>query len=50
MSELLFEFTLSAALLGIPIALAWLGKERQKVWYSIGALIVLIAFARLFFL
>lgn len=47
--QLLLEFVLTVALLGIPIVLAWIGKERQKVWYSMGALIVLIAFARIYF-
>jgi hypothetical protein len=47
--QLLLEFVLTAALLCIPIALAWLGKQRQVAWYSLGALLVLVAFARVFF-
>ena len=48
-SQLIVEFILTAALLCIPLALAWVGKQRQMVWYSLGALVVLIAFARVFF-
>ena len=48
-SQLIVEFILTAALLCIPIALAWIGKQRQIAWYSVGALIVLLAFARVFF-
>lgn len=47
--QLIVEFVLTAALLCIPVALAWLGKERQIAWYSLGALVVLVAFARVFF-
>ena len=47
--QLILEFILTAALLGIPIALAWVGKQRQIAWYSLGALVVLVAFARVFF-
>lgn len=48
-AQLLVEFILTAVLLGIPLALAWVGKQRQATWYSAGALVVLIAFARVFF-
>ena len=47
--QLVLEFILTAALLCIPIALAWIGKQRQIAWYSLGALVVLLAFARVFF-
>ncbi len=47
--QLIVEFILTAALLSIPIALAWVGKQRQVAWYSLGALVVLLAFARVFF-
>jgi hypothetical protein len=47
--QLIVEFILTAALLCIPVALAWLGKQRQIAWYSLGALVVLVAFARVFF-
>lgn len=47
--QLVVEFILTAALLCIPIALAWVGKQRQVAWYSLGALVVLLAFARVFF-
>lgn len=48
-SQLFLEFILTAALLCIPVALAWLGKQRQIAWYSLGALVVLIAFSRVYF-
>jgi hypothetical protein len=48
-TQLILEFILTAALLCIPVALAWVGKQRQVAWYSLGALIVLLAFARVFF-
>jgi hypothetical protein len=48
--QLIVEFVLTAALLCIPVALAWVGKQRQIAWYSLGALVVLVAFARVFFL
>jgi hypothetical protein len=47
--QLIMEFILTAALLCIPVALAWVGKQRQIAWYSLGALVVLVAFARVFF-
>jgi hypothetical protein len=47
--QLIAEFILTMALLCIPIALAWVGKQRQAVWYSLGALVVLVAFVRVFF-
>ena len=47
--QLVVEFILTVALLCIPIALAWIGKQRQVAWYSLGALVVLLAFARVFF-
>lgn len=48
-TQLIVEFILTAALLCIPLALAWVGKQRQVAWYSLGALVVLVAFARVFF-
>lgn len=48
-TQLLLEFALTTALLCIPVALAWVGKQRQSLWYALAALIVLIAFARVFF-
>lgn len=48
-TQLLLEFALTTALLCIPVGLAWVGKQRQSLWYALGALIVLIAFARVFF-
>jgi hypothetical protein len=47
--QLVVEFVLTVALLCIPVALAWIGKQRQVAWYSLGALVVLLAFARVFF-
>ncbi len=47
--QLLVEFILTVALLCIPLALAWVGKQRQAIWYSVGALVVLVAFVRVFF-
>lgn len=49
MERLLPEFVISVALLGIPLYLAWVGRQRQIVWYSLGALLVLAAFARVYF-
>jgi hypothetical protein len=48
-SQLVVEFILTTALLCIPVVLAWIGKQRQMAWYSLGALVVLVAFARVFF-
>ena len=48
-TQLILEFILTAALLCIPVALAWVGKQRQTAWYSLGALVLLLAFARVFF-
>ena len=48
-TQLVLEFILTAALLCIPVALAWFGKQRQTAWYSLGAIVVLLAFARVFF-
>jgi len=47
---LLIEFCVTIALLAIPVGLAWRGRETQSVWFAIGALVVLAAFARIFFL
>lgn len=47
--QLILEFILTIALLCIPVALAWFGKQQQRVWYSLGALVVLVAFARIYF-
>lgn len=47
---LLIEFCVTIAILAIPVGLAWRGRETQSLWYSIGAVIVLAGFARIFFL
>ena len=47
--QLIVEFILTAALLCIPLVLARVGKQPQVAWYSLGALVVLVAFARVFF-
>lgn len=47
--QLIVEFILTTALLCVPVALAWVGRQRQVAWYSLGALVVLVAFARVFF-
>lgn len=47
---LLIEFCITIALLALPVVLAWRGREKQSVWFAIGAVIVLAAFARIFFL
>ena len=47
---LLIEFCITIALLAVPVGLAWRGRETQSLWFAIGALVVLAAFARIFFL
>ena len=47
---LLVEFIVTLAILALPVALAWRARQRQSLWYAAGALVLLIAFARIFFL
>lgn len=46
---LLAEFCVTLALLGLPLWLAWRGRQQQSLWYALGALVILVAFARIFF-
>lgn len=47
---LLVEFCITIAILALPVALAWRGRQQQSLWYATGALVLLVAFARIFFL
>ena len=46
---LMAEFVVTLAILAVPIGLAWRGKQQQSLGYAIGALVVLLGFARIFF-
>jgi hypothetical protein len=48
--RLLFEFVLTLALLAIPVGIAWYARERRSLWHAVGALVLLAAFSRIFFL
>lgn len=46
---LLAEFIVTLAILAVPVGLAWRGKQTQSLGYALGALVVLLGFARIFF-
>ncbi len=46
---LLVEFIVTIGILAVPIGLAWRGKQQHSIGYAIGALVVLLGFARIFF-
>lgn len=47
--QLLGEFVVTIALLAIPVGIAWRGRQQRSLWYALGALALLVAFARIFF-
>lgn len=46
---LLAEFVVTLALLCLPVAIAWRGRQQGSLWYGVGALVILAAFARIYF-
>ncbi|MCC7024036.1 MAG: hypothetical protein IT338_14525 [Thermomicrobiales bacterium] len=48
--RLLLEFALTLALLAIPVAIAWRARQQGSLWYAFGALVLLVAMARIFFM
>jgi hypothetical protein len=48
--RLLFEFVLTLALLAIPVGFAWRARQQGSLWYAAGAVVLLVAFGRIFFL
>jgi len=48
-TSLLLEFLATLLFLSLPLYIAWRGKQRGSLWYAVGALVLLVAFARIFF-
>lgn len=48
-AQLLAEFVVTVALLALPVGIAWRGKQQRSLWYALIALILLVAFARIYF-
>jgi hypothetical protein len=49
MQSLLAEFSVTVVLLALPVGIAWRGKQQGSVWYAVVGLVLLAAFARIFF-
>jgi hypothetical protein len=47
--QLLAEFVVTIGLLAIPVVIAWRGRQRRSLWYALGAIVLLVAFARVYF-
>jgi hypothetical protein len=47
--QLLAEFVVTVALLALPVGIAWRGRQLRSLWYALGALVLLVAFARIYF-
>ena len=47
---LLAEFTVTIALLAIPVGIAWKGRQEGSLWYAAGALVLLGTMGKIFFL
>lgn len=47
--QLLAEFVVTIALLALPVVIAWRGKQQRSLWYALGAIVLLVAFARIYF-
>jgi hypothetical protein len=47
--QLLGEFVVTLALLTIPVGVAWRGRQQRSLWYALGAMVLLVAFARIYF-
>jgi hypothetical protein len=46
---LLFELTVTVALLALPVGIAWHGKRESSLWYAGGGLVLLVALWKIFF-
>ena len=46
---LLAEFTVTLALLALPVGIAWRGKQENSLWYAAGGLFLLAVMGRMFF-
>ena len=48
--QLLLEFVVTIALLAVPVGIAWRARQERSLWYAAGALLLLAALGRIFFL
>jgi hypothetical protein len=47
--QLLAEFVFTLAFLVLPVGIAWRGRQQGSLWYAAGALVLLLALAKIFF-
>ena len=46
---LLLELVVTVGLLSLPVGIAWYGRQKRSIWYTAGALVLLLAMGRIFF-